>query len=290
MKATTDREFEPPSEGALRELASVAASAAASAAAIVMRGYRSRPRADEKAARDLVTEFDRASQEAIVEQLASHAPGIPILAEEGAEEALASEGRRLLWCVDPLDGTTNFVHGHPFWCVSIGLMAGREPVLGVVVAPALALEWRGLRALAEGCAEATRNAEPCRVSTTGNLAHALIGTGFPPDRTRAPDNNFDSFTRVKKAAQGVRRCGSAAIDLCLVADGTYDAYWERRLHLWDLAAAGAVALAAGARITALDGGPPEYRIGHVAASNGRFHDALVAEILGPLGAAERTSA
>ena len=108
--------------------------------------------------------------------------------------------------------------------------------------------------------------------------HPRPATGFPAVREHAPHNNFDSFIAVKRAVQGVRRCGSAAIDLCMVADGTYDAYWERSLHAWDTAAASAVVLGAGGVVTALGGDPVDHHVGHIAASNGLLHRALLAAI------------
>jgi myo-inositol-1(or 4)-monophosphatase len=124
--------------------------------------------------------------------------------------------------------------------------------------------------------EARRNGERCAVSATASLERAMVATGFPPIRDRAPDNNFDAFMTVKRNAQAVRRCGSAAIDLCMVADGTYDAYWERRLHAWDVAAGSAIVRGAGGVITALDGGPPNYYTGNIVASNGLVHAPIVA--------------
>ena len=112
------------------------------------------------------------------------------------------------------------------------------------------------------------------MSETSEIEQALVATGFPYDRSRAPDDNFGSFVRVKRVAQAVRRCGSAAVDLCLVADGTYDAYWERRLNAWDVAAGAAVVLSAGGKLTALDGGPVNLSVGHLIASNGHVHEAL----------------
>jgi myo-inositol-1(or 4)-monophosphatase len=247
----------------LEALSMCAKDVARDAGLLVMRGFRSRPAASEKARRDLVTEYDLGSEQLIRSRLAAATPEIPVVAEEGGGD----ESADIAWFCDPLDGTTNFVHGHPFWAVSVGLVEGGRPVLGAVVAPALGLEWWGWR---EGFA--FRNSELCRVSDTRVAADALVATGFPPDRSRSPDNNFDAFQRVKQHVRGVRRCGAAAIDCCLVADGTYDAYWERRLHAWDVAAGCAVALSAGARLTALDGGPADLRHGHIVLSNGLIHD------------------
>lgn len=250
--------------------AQLALEVAEEAAALLLTGYRKHPTPTEKAKRDLVTEFDLKSEALIRARLAAATPDLGIVAEEGG-----GEPKPLTWFCDPLDGTTNFVHGHPFFAVSIGLLERGRPLAGAVVAPALGLSWH---AYAGGPAK--RSGETCRVSETTDLEHALIGTGFPVNRRDAPGNNFDSFVRVKQAAQGVRRCGSAAIDLCLVADGTYDAYWERKLNAWDVAAGAALVLSAGGRVTALDGGPVDLGIGHLIASNGRVHDALQRQ-LGP---------
>lgn len=268
--------------GSRAELCRIALDAAEEAARLVLEGYRSRPRADEKAKRDLVTEFDLRSQSLLLERLAEKAPGVPVVAEESTEGDQKIDPTRveLAFCVDPLDGTTNFVHGHPFFCVVVGVLERGQPVVGAVVAPALGTSWHGHLDV-DGATSVIRRDrlrgedQPCRVSSASDLGASLIATGFPPNRDHAPDNNFDSFMAVKRRAQAVRRCGSAALDLCLVADGTYDGYWERRLHVWDVAAGSALVRAAGGTVTALDGGPTDWRIGHLIASNGRIHDALV---------------
>jgi myo-inositol-1(or 4)-monophosphatase len=251
------------------ELAQIAFEVATEAAALLLTGFRKRPAVTEKGRADLVTEFDLASERLIRERLAERAPGLAIVAEEQGGSAAPGAGRT--WYCDPLDGTTNFVHGHQFFCVSIGVAEAGKPIAGAVVAPALGTHWVGFSG-----GQALRNDEPCRVSETRELDHALIGTGFPSDRSQAPSNNFDAFMRVKQRVRGVRRCGSAAIDLCLVADGTYDAYWERRLNAWDVMAGSALVLAAGGEISALDGTPPDLSVGHIIASNGRIHRALLA--------------
>jgi myo-inositol-1(or 4)-monophosphatase len=266
------------------DLAQVALLVAEEAATLVAVGYRSRPRPDKKGRHDLVTEFDRRSEELLVSRLGSLLPGVPVV---GEEETAGGETKRrpgLVFYVDPLDGTTNFVHGHPFWCVSVGLMEDEHPIVGAVVAPVLGLRWHGFvdpgahgRLSPDGsrASTAVRNGAPCAVSATTDLEDALVATGFPAIRDHAPHNNFDSFIAVKRVAQAVRRCGSAEIDLCMVADGTYDAYWERSLHAWDTAAGSALVLGAGGAVTALDGGPPDYHVGHVVASNALVHRAIL---------------
>jgi myo-inositol-1(or 4)-monophosphatase len=116
------------------------------------------------------------------------------------------------------------------------------------------------------------------VSEVSVLDDALLATGFPYDRRTSPDNNFDAFVAIKKKCQAVRRCGSAAIDLCFVADGTYDGYWEQKVKPWDMAAGAALVIAAGGRMTNYVGGPAEVMKGHVVATNGRIHDTLLAEL------------
>ena len=244
------------------------------ASILVMQGYRKRPEASKKEPRDLVTEFDLRSQELIANELSKRLPGIAILAEEGATPGEPVTGTALI--VDPIDGTTNFAHGHPFFAVSIGLFTDGLPSAGAVVAPAIGIEWVGHYDGAGG--SLMRNGEPAQVSVTTRFDEALIATGFPPNREQAPENNFDSFQRVKRKARAVRRCGSAAIDICFVADGTYDGYWERRLHIWDIAAGSAFVLAGGGRISALDGGPPRYERGNLIATNGHIHQELVTHV------------
>jgi myo-inositol-1(or 4)-monophosphatase len=247
-----------------------ARSVAAEAARGLLDGYRTRPAATEKARSDLVTLYDLRSEALIRERLSRETPDVAIVAEEGGGTA-----RGLTWYCDPLDGTMNFVHGHPFFCVSIGAVDEEGPLVGAVVAPALGLEWWGSRG-----GGAFRNGEPCRVSATESLRAALLATGFPLDRSEAPGNNLSTFAEVIQHVQGIRRCGSAAIDCCFVADGTYDGYWERRLEAWDAAAGCAIALAAGARLTSLGGDKADLTRGHILLTNGRIHDQLVTLIRG----------
>jgi myo-inositol-1(or 4)-monophosphatase len=243
--------------------------AAREAAAFVHTGWRTRPHADSKrGATDLVTYYDRESERLLRARLSAETP-FAIVGEELGPPTPGSSAEAV-WYVDPIDGTTNFVHGHPFYCVSIGLVAGGAPALGVVVAPALGVEWTGV--VGRG---ATRGGKACEVSGVLAFEGALLATGFPYDRSKSPENNFDAFVHIKRRVQAVRRCGSAALDLCLVADGTYDGYWERNLGAWDLAGGAAIVLAAGGRISDFAGRTPDVTRGNLVASNGRIHDALV---------------
>jgi myo-inositol-1(or 4)-monophosphatase len=246
-------------------LARLAQHVAREAGSTALAGYRKGVKIERKQATELVTQYDFESERVIRERLASIGPPIPLVAEEAGGTFVGDR----VWYADPIDGTTNFAHGHPFWAVSIGLVVGGVPVLGTVVAPALGIEWLGWRG-----GPALRNGEPCRVSDTGELRDSLLATGFPYDRQTSPDNNLDAFGAMQKRAVGIRRCGSAAIDLCLVADGTYDGYWEKKLRPWDIAAGIALVYSAGGRATSFVGGPPDLLQGHVIASNGRIHEAL----------------
>jgi myo-inositol-1(or 4)-monophosphatase len=229
-------------------------------------GFRQRMQVTEKGKYDLVTAFDLSVEQLVRERLASLTPDLPVVGEEEGGDTL----RASAWFCDPIDGTTNYAHGHPVWAVSIGAVLDGEPVAGAIVAPALALEWFG-----HAGGGAWRNGEPCHVSTTGDIEHALIATGFPREREREPDNNFATFVKVKKKCQGVRRCGAAAVDLAFVADGTYDGYWERKLAPWDLAAGVAIVAAAGGRVSHLHGGPVQLANGQVLADNGALHEVLL---------------
>jgi len=252
-------------------LVRVALIAAREAGALVKAAWRKHPTAEHKGRTDLVTRFDRESETLLIQRLTAATP-YPVVGEEhGGERAAGTDA--LTWYVDPIDGTTNFVHGHPFWCVSVGLLAGTRPVLGAVVAPSLGTEWIGVAA-----GQGTRSGERCRVSDVSTLDDALLATGFPYDRHSSPENNFDAFVAIKKKCQAVRRCGSAALDLCLVADGTYDGYWENKLKPWDVAAGAALVLAAGGRVSDYSGRAADVTTGQIVATNGHVHDALLAEL------------
>lgn len=243
------------------------------AGAIAMRGYRRVGiNVTKKGAIDLVTEFDLASEAHIVDQLTSSFPGVAIVGEEGHDSSRRSTGE-LTFYVDPIDGTTNFAHGHPFFGVSLGLCRDGAPLAGVIVAPALAVHWTGV--VGEG---AFRNGEPCRVSSTRALGDALCATGFGYQVVGAEDNNVSEFALVQSRAQAVRRCGAAALDLALVADGTYDAYWEYMLQPWDMAAGAALVLAAEGQLSNFELAPVDVRTGACIASNGLVHGALAAVV------------
>ncbi|MET0385392.1 MAG: inositol monophosphatase family protein [Polyangiales bacterium] len=271
----------------LPQLTAIALDAARAAAEHVNRAYRSRPAVERKLSdADLVTRYDLESEQLIRRILSERTPQIPIVGEEQGGVADA----RPTWFCDPIDGTTNFAHGHPFFAVSIGLMREGIPLAGAVVAPQLHAAWHGYVGSRGVPGAAFRNGVACTVSGQVVLADALCATGFSPvlRRTGHPEDNLAAFLRVSPLVRDIRRCGSAALDLCLVADGTYEAYWERRLAPWDCAAGAALVLAAGGHITDLTGGPVDLTRGYFLASNGHVHGALI-EQLAPDGATPAAS-
>lgn len=251
----------------LRHLADVAEAAARAAAELL----RARPaRVDHKGAVDLVTEVDLASERVIRAHLERAAPGIPIQGEEGGG---VTSGTR--WAVDPLDGTTNFVHGYPFYCVSIGLIDGDTPVVGVLCDP---VRDRLLRAAAG--AGATVDGAPLRVSTVATLDAALSVTGFPYDRRARAAFYLGRVQRALERTQGVRRSGSAAMDLGTIAAGSAELFWEFGLKPWDTAAGVALVREAGGEVTRLDGARWTPGAPDVLATNGFVHEAAIALLSG----------
>lgn len=230
------------------------------------------PAESKSTSNDLVTRYDRAAEELIVSGLSRRFPAHRVLAEEGG----ARPGGDLAapqWIVDPLDGTTNFAHGLPLFSVSIALSIGGVIQVGVVAAPALGLTFSAGRGLG-----ARRNGQRLRVSDARTLDRALLSTGFPYDRRTHPQNNFAEFIAVKKRAQGVRRLGSAALDLAMVAAGAFDGYWEMRLQAWDIAAGMLLVEEAGGQVSDWRGGPVDLTRCEILATNGHIHDELAAVI------------
>lgn len=218
---------------------------------------------------DLVTEVDRACEALIVGALRRERPGDDVLAEEGG--AHADTGARWRWVVDPLDGTVNFAHGYPCFCVSIGVESCGERRVGVVYDPLRDELFEAVRG-----GGARRNGAPIRVSKAASVGRALLATGFAYDVHDSTDDNLDRVARAVKQAGGVRRDGSAAIDLCYVACGRFDGYWEPKLHPWDVAAGILIVEEAGGRVSDFAGGPAPASGREILASNGLLHDGLLA--------------
>ncbi|AFY81064.1 inositol monophosphatase family protein [Oscillatoria acuminata] len=251
----------------------IATEAALDAGAIVQSYWGNLNAIEEKGrSGDLVTAADKASEKAILEVLRRHVPEHGILAEESGK--LGDSTSQYLWAIDPLDGTTNFAHQYPPFGVSIGLLINGIPQVGVVFDPFHNELFRAAKGLG-----ATRNRQPIRVSETVELRNSLLVTGFAYDRRETPDNNYAEFCHLTHLTQGVRRSGSASIDLCYVSCGRLDGYWERGLSPWDLAAGVVILSEAGGKITAYDGSPWKIESGRILATNGKLHESLSQELL-----------
>ena len=218
---------------------------------------------------DLVTEVDRACEQLVVGELATLRPDDAVLAEEGS--GTDRRGAEWRWIVDPLDGTVNYAHGYPRFCISIGVEHAGERTVGVVYDPLLDELFHAVRG-----GGAFRNGRPIRVSSEDQLGRGLFATGFAYDVHRSVDDNLAAWGAFVKQARAVRRDGSAALDLCYVASGRFEGYWEQKLHAWDVAAGQLVAEEAGGRCTDLAGGPVPPDGNPIVASNGRVHEQMLA--------------
>jgi len=250
---------------------------AARAGGDVLRDWKGRFAVREKGPADLVTEADLASQEAIREILLGAFPGHGFLAEEGfladKNARLARQGDDLRWIVDPLDGTTNYVHGVPNYAVSIALERGGAPLVGTVYDPS-----------ADECFSAaaghgaTCNGEALRVSDVGRLSHAMVAVSFSAKVDRG-DQEIGDFIEVMLKTQATRRMGSSALNLCYVAAGRFDAYWATTTKIWDIAAGALLVREAGGEITSIDGGPfhlerPQFIAAATKALHGELRELL----------------
>lgn len=220
---------------------------------------------------DLVTEADKAAEAVILEVLHRHVPDHAILAEESGRQGNSSSN--YLWAIDPLDGTTNYAHQYPFSAASIGLLIDGVPSVGAVFDPF----HNELYCAATGLG-ATCNGRPIKVSQISELEKSLLVTGFAYDRRETADNNYAEFCHLTHLTQGVRRSGSASIDLAYVACGRLDGYWERGLSPWDLAAGVVLVQEAGGVVTAYDGSLVQINTGRILASNGQIHESMSREL------------
>ncbi|MDD5368974.1 MAG: inositol monophosphatase family protein [Anaerolineaceae bacterium] len=264
MKASLPEEPLPPRLIDLQSLAREAGS-------ILRAGFRQAHLIRYKSPVDLVTEVDQRSEDFLVSFIQARFPDDPIITEESGNLAGGSANR---WYIDPLDGTINFAHGIPFYAVSLAFADRQGMRLAVVYDPN-----------ADECFSAERGQgawlgdQPISVSSTPDLLHSLLATGFPYDLLTSADSNLDHFGRLSKLTQGVRRLGSAVLDLCYVACGRLDGYWELKLSPWDLAAGTLIASEAGALVTDTSGNAnflrPPYAI---LAANPHLHP-LIREVL-----------
>ncbi len=223
-----------------------------------------------KGAINLVTEMDRHTEEMIVSALVKRFPDFAIVAEEGSTRTSANE---FVWYIDPLDGTTNYAHGLPVFCVSMGLWKHDQPICGIVYHPMGQEMFTAVTG-----AGAFLGAQRLTVSRTAELGHAILATGFPYDIRDSECDNLDHFARFAKSARAIRRMGAAALDLAWTAAGRFDGFWEMKLSPWDFAAATILCQEAGATVTDFDGSPFTLSRGQAVAANPVLHPQLLAVI------------
>lgn len=225
---------------------------------------------------DWVTEYDEASEAYVMSQLQTLFPTHTFVGEESGLNDNASD---FAWYVDPLDGTTNFAHGFPIWCVSIALYEQDKPLLGIVHDPIHQNTYYAIRGQGAFMQAETGNTRVLKVSQTVELRSALLATGFPYDRFTSEVDNLHQTAVFLKNIQGLRRAGSAALDLCFVADGRLDGYWEFKVHSWDIAAGLLILQEAGGQISEMDGAPLQWQQKmNIVASNGRLHSAMLSTL------------
>jgi myo-inositol-1(or 4)-monophosphatase len=238
---------------------------------ILRLGFGQKHQIEFKGEIDLVTEIDHRSEEFILSEIGKRFPGHSALSEESGERAGSIEH---LWYVDPLDGTLNYSHGLPIFCVSIAYSTKGQLTLGVVYDPINEEMY-----IAERNKGAQLNDKTIHVSSSAELKSSLLVTGFPYDAWTNPVNNFAEFQRFSLRTQGVRRLGSAALDLCYVGAGRLDGFWEVRLNAWDVAAGALIAQESGALVTDIRGGPDFiHKPQSILAANPELH-AKMLEIL-----------
>lgn len=241
--------------------------AARAGAAVLLRNGLPRPGAavETKGAGDYVTATDRASESAVLEVLAQESPGVPVLAEERGGVSADT-----MWAVDPLDGTTNFTRGFPAVSVSVGLVDHRRPVLGVVLAPFLNLEFS-----ARAGAGAFLNGERLALLGPFDPSHAVVATGFPFRIKQRMPGYLHLMEGALRRFEDLRRAGSAALDLAWTASGTFNGFFELGLNPWDIAAGAALVLEVGGRVTDWEGGASWLETGDVFAGPATVHDVLL---------------
>jgi myo-inositol-1(or 4)-monophosphatase len=250
--------------------------AARQAGALIREKATSAKRVKRKSsAHDLVTEVDQASEEIIREIIWTHHPEHAILGEEGVHPGVEASktaleehrSKEYLWIVDPIDGTTNFVHGFPFFCVSIALAEREDVIVGVIYDPL-----RDELFTAEKGKGAYLNGKPIQVSGESHLEEALLASGIPADARGIRMRNVEGILHLAPRCRNVRTAGSAALHLACVAAGRLSGFWELELNAWDLAAGSLLVQEAGGQVTDTAGRPYDIGVRHILATNGRIHD------------------
>jgi myo-inositol-1(or 4)-monophosphatase len=250
------------------ELLSPMQAMAREAGALLMGYFRQHVKIEYKGDVDLVTVADRKSEALILERIRKQFPTHDVMGEEGARIETGSEYK---WYVDPLDGTTNFAHGYPVFCVSLGVEYRKQRIAAVVYDPT-----RDEMFVAEKSAGARLNDESIHVSTTAELGQCLIATGFPSQK-RHKNPNIYFYHQLTLRTHGVRRAGSAALDLCNVASGRFEGFWEFNLNPWDTAAGVLIVEEAGGKVSDFTGGEFQIASRETLATNGLIHEALLHE-------------
>lgn len=222
---------------------------------------------NEKADTTLVTEADRGAEKIVIDIIQKSFPQDEIIGEESGFTAGKNPNSSFRWHIDPLDGTTNFVHSFPMFCVSIGLEFERNTfALGIIYNPISKDFYKG--ALGTG---AFKNGKPIHVSNCKKISDAMLTTGFSYRRDLFYEKELLTFGRVLRESRAIRRVGSAALDLAIVASGQFDGFWERGLASWDVAAGIAILQEAGGKVTKLDGSPYQFGGESILATNGLLH-------------------
>jgi myo-inositol-1(or 4)-monophosphatase len=238
------------------------------AGALLMKYFHQHVKIEYKGAVDLVTVADRESEALILERIRKQFPSHEVMGEEGTRIETGSDYK---WYVDPLDGTTNFAHGYPVFCVSLGVEYRKQRIAAVVYDPT-----RDEMFAAEKGAGARLNDQSIHVSTTAELGHCLIATGFPSQK-RHKNPNIYFYHQLTLRTHGVRRAGSAALDLCNVASGRFDGFWEFNLNPWDTAAGVLIVEEAGGKVSDFSGGEFQIASRETLATNGLIHEELLHE-------------
>ncbi|KAK9908842.1 hypothetical protein WJX75_003615 [Coccomyxa subellipsoidea] len=258
----------------IEQLLEVAEHAAKAGAAVVSERVDKPRNIEFKGATDLVTDTDKASEDAVLSVLRAAFPDHALLGEEGGISG--DTGSEFLWCIDPLDGTTNFAHGYPSFAVSVAVLQKGDPVAGAVVEFAGGPgSWVTKTYTAAKGKGAFLNGKPISVSSCKDVNLSLLVTGFGYEHDEAWATNLELFKEFTDESRGVRRLGAAAVDLCHVALGVVDGYWEFRLKPWDMAAGVLIAREAGAKITTMDGQPFTVFSRSVLAANDGIHPAIL---------------
>lgn len=251
----------------MREMLGVAIEAAKEAGKILKENLGKSIEIGFKGDINLVTDIDLKSEKTIVQIIRNKYPDHQVLTEEGEGQKGTSSHK---WIIDPLDGTTNYAHGYPCFCVSIAFEKNGDVLFGVIYDPVLDELFT-----AEKGGGACLNGRKIRVSSTDKLIHSMLATGFPYDLRESQNNNLIHFNNFIMNAQAIRRAGSAALDLCYVAMGRFDGFWELKLSPWDVAAGSLIVREAGGIVSDFKGGAFDIYSKEILASNGKIHDGMV---------------